>query len=298
MNSSLVAILAILFFFVVFLVVAFSVYFGERVIRQPRETNTDELKRYRLKGEPVSFFSRDGIKLVGMFFPGTNGATVILLHGFSRSKEQMLPQASFLNAAGFSILMFDFRASGESGGHFITFGQKEQYDLEGAVRYLRSRPDIDKRRIGVFGFSMGGAVALLKSGELPEVKAVVVNSTFSRMLDVIKINFRDYVPKFPFFPFGYIALLYIRLRTGVYFPHIKPLNYIARLDPRPVLIIHGSHDETIPQEHASELLKSARGNKELWYIAGADHHGTYRVAGQQYEKRIIDFFTKYLLSPT
>ncbi|MFC1687805.1 alpha/beta hydrolase, partial [Patescibacteria group bacterium] len=173
---------------------------------------------------------------------------------------------------------------------------REQYDLEGAIRYLKNRPEIDKNRIGVFGFSMGGAVAVLKGGDIPEIRAVVINSTFSRMSEVIKKNFRDYLPAVPFMPFGYIGLLYIRLRTGVYFPHIKPAEYISKLDPRPVLIIHGSRDETVPSQQAFELLKSSRGNTELWTIPGADHHGAYKVMQEKYEKRIIDFYTKHLLA--
>ncbi len=287
--------IGVLFFCIMFLGIVFSVYVAERLIRQPRELFPDELRKYNLSGQTTSFFSKDGVRLTGMFFPGTNGATIILLHGFSRSKEQLLPQAAFLHAAGFTILLFDFRGSGESEGGYSTFGQKEQYDLEGAVRYLKTRPDIDERKIGIFGFSMGGAVALLKSGDLPEIRAVVVDSTFARMSEVIKKNFRQYLPWVPFFPLGYMALLYIKVRTGVYFPHIRPAQYIGRLDSRPVLIIHGVHDEKIPYQQAHELLRSSHGNTQLWSIPEAGHHGTYASTGKEYEERVTEFFRRYLL---
>lgn len=293
--SALWFILVILGGAVILLVVIMSIVFAERVIRQPRETHPNELGRYGLRGESITFFSRDGLKLVGALFGGTNGATIILLHGFSRSKEQMLPHAAFLNHAGFNVLLFDFRASGQSEGGFITFGQKEQYDLEGAVKFLKNRSDIDSQRIGIFGFSMGGAVAVLKSAEIPEVKAIVLDSTFSRMKEVIQRNFREYLPHIPFFPIGYLVLVCIRLRTGVYFPHINPVRAIGRLTPRPVLIIHGTRDEKIPTRHAEELMHSAKGDVSVWIIPGADHHGTYRTAGKQYEERVIEFFSTHLL---
>ncbi|HCJ52491.1 MAG: hypothetical protein A2898_02750 [Candidatus Kerfeldbacteria bacterium RIFCSPLOWO2_01_FULL_48_11] len=279
----------------IFLLIVLSLYYADRVIRQPRETHPDELRKYGLSGNNITFYARDGIKLIGMFFPGTNGATIILLHGFSRSKEQMLPQASFLHKAGYGVLMFDFRASGESGGKYITFGVKEQFDLESAIRYLKNRPEISKDRIGVVGFSMGGAVAILKGSDIPEIKAYVINSAFSRMSEVIKKNFHEYLPHIPFYPFGYIALLYIRLRTGAYFPHINPVQSISRLSSRPILLIHGARDETIPSHQARELARSSAGNVELWEIPGADHHGAYTAARDEYERRVLSFFSQHLL---
>ncbi|MFA6908685.1 MAG: alpha/beta hydrolase [Patescibacteria group bacterium] len=295
MTGQLTLILWIILSCALFLILSFSVYCAERVIRQPRELRPDELKKYDLKGESVSFFSKDGLKLAGIFFRGTSPATVILLHGFSRSKEQLLPQAAFLHKAGFSILLFDFRASGESEGAYITFGQKEQHDLEGALRYLRTRSDVDMRRLGVFGFSMGGAVALLALGKFPEIKAVIVNSTFSRMVAVIRQNFRAYLPKVPFFPFGWIVLLYIKLRTGVYFPNINPYKALRTMDPRPLLIIHGTKDERIPFREALELFDSRKDHSELWSVDGADHHGTYTVAAREYESKVTSFFSRHLL---
>lgn len=138
-----------------FLSVGLAWFISSRVIMQPREIHPEEWKQYQLKPEKVSFSTTDGLKLAGALIAGTNDATIILLHGYGRSKEQMLPQASMLNREGFGILIFDFRASGESEGKYITFGGKEQRDLVAAVHYLNSRNDIDMSRIGLLGFSMG-----------------------------------------------------------------------------------------------------------------------------------------------
>ncbi len=79
---------------------------------------------------------------------------MILLHGLHSRKERLLPLAAELNEAGFNILMFDFRAHGESGGEYTTFGLRELLDLLGALDYLLNRTDVSSERIGVLGFSM------------------------------------------------------------------------------------------------------------------------------------------------
>src|SRR3989339_688573 len=132
-----------------FFVFGFAWYISGSIIKQPREVRKQEWESYALWPQKITFKSSDGLTLSGVFVQGTNEATIILLHGYGRCKEQMLPQASFLNKAGFNILMFDFRASGESEGKYITFGQREQADLEGALDYLKNRGGVDIGKIGL-----------------------------------------------------------------------------------------------------------------------------------------------------
>lgn len=283
--------LALLLFFAF----GFSWIISSLIIKQRREINIDEWLRYDLHPDKIFFFSSDGLKLSGAFIKGTNKATVILLHGYGRSKEQMLPQASFLNKAGFNILMFDFRASGQSEGKYITFGQKEQADLEGAVTYLRARQDIDMKRIGLLGFSMGGAVALMKSGDLPEIRAIIISSTYARFKTVIWQNFKLYFRGIPFFPLGWIVLIIIRYRTGIYYPRINPVKYLDKLQARPLMIIHGAHDRRVPIEDAMEFYKEAPWLKEFWLVRQAEHEDTYSITKDQFEEKVVGFFRKYLL---
>lgn len=279
-----------------FFLFGFAWVIAARLIKQPREVLKQEWRRYDLKPESIFFQSSDGLRLAGVFIPGRSGATVILLHGYGRSKEQMLPQASFLNQAGFNILMFDFRASGESEGKYITFGQKEQADLEGAVSYLEGRGDVDMAKVGLLGFSMGGAVALMKSGDLPAIRAIVVNSTFARFKSVIWQNFRQYFRGLPFFPLGWVVLWIIKYRTGIYFPLINPVKYLHKLKARPLMIMHGAHDKRIPIEDAFEMHKQAPWLKEFWLVKEAAHEDVYAITRDQYEEKVSGFFSKYLLS--
>ncbi len=277
-----------------FLALGMSWFVSSRIIMRPREVHEEEWRQYQLHREHVSFRSTDGLQLDGAFIHGGNGATVILLHGYGRSKEQMLPQANLLNEAGYSILMFDFRASGQSEGKYITFGGREVADLEGAIRYLETRPDVDMSRVGALGFSMGGAVAILKSGDLP-IKALVINSTFARFKSVIWQNFREYLKGIPFFPLGYLTLFVMKIRTGIYYPAINPIRSLQKLKAIPLLIMHGAHDRRIPVENLFEFQRDAPWIKEFWLVRRAEHEDVYSVTKEQYEQKLLSFYRKYLL---
>ena len=279
----------------IFLALGLSFFIAGKIIRVPRELRHEEWKKYDLHPENIHFNSSDGIKLAGIFIKGNLDATIILLHGYGRSKEQMLPQAAFLHKAGFNILMFDFRASGESEGKYITFGVKEKNDLEGAVSYLKTRKDINPEKIGLLGFSMGGAVAIMESGELPEIKAIVINSSYARFKTVIWNNFKIYLKGVPFFPLGWIVLLIIKSRTGIYYPRINPIKYLEKLQKRPLMIIHGTHDKRIPVEDTMEFYKKAPWIKEFWLVKGAGHEDTYSIKSGEYEEKVINFFKKNVL---
>ncbi|MFH0805081.1 MAG: alpha/beta fold hydrolase [Patescibacteria group bacterium] len=278
-----------------FFLVGFAWVISTRIITWPREIFRDEWKRYALWPERVTFAAQDGLRLAGIFLRGMNGATVILLHGFGRSKEQLLPQADALHRAGFSVFMFDFRGSGESAGKYITFGGREHHDLVGAVEYLRSRSDVNMLRIGVLGFSMGGVVAVLKSADIPEVRALVVNSTFARFKSVIQVNMRDYFGWMPFFPIGWLVILVIRFRTGIWLTSINPILRLGNLRQLPLMVIHGALDRKIPVEDALEYQKKAPWLKEFWLVRHADHDDLYRVSQEQYDVKVIGFFREHLL---
>ncbi|XOU94737.1 MAG: alpha/beta hydrolase [Candidatus Kerfeldbacteria bacterium] len=284
-----VGLLGILFF-------GLAWYMSNRVITYPREIKKEDWNNYNLKPERLEFEAKDGIKIAGVFLAGTNGVTIILLHGYGRSKEQMLPQAAFLNEAGYNILMFDFRGSGESGGNFLTFGHMEQYDLEGAIKYLQKRGDVDINNLGLLGFSMGGAVAIMKSGDLPEIKAIVISSTYARFKTVIWKNFKEYLRGIPFFPIGYITLWIIKFRTGIWIDKINPIKYVHKLKGRPLFLIHGAHDKKIPIEGAMDLYKEAPWLEEFWFVKGADHDDLYNVTKKEYQEKVLNFYSKHLLS--
>jgi len=270
-------------------------YISSKIIIQPRAIKKEEWKNYALWPQEVHFRASDGLNLAGVFIEGSSDTTIILLHGYGRSKEQLLPQAKFLNKAGYNIFMFDFRASGESEGKYITFGRREVRDLEGAMEYLKTRKQVNMKKIGLLGFSMGGAVALMKSGELPDIKAIIISSSYARFKSVIWQNYQEYLKGIPFFPLGYFTLWIIKYRTGCYLPTIMPIKYLHKLKARPLMIMHSAYDKRIPIEDAMEFYRNAPWLKEFWFVRNAHHDDVYSITKNQYEEKVLGFYSKYLL---
>ena len=113
-----------------------------------------------LPAETVSWETPDGRRINGWFVPGQVGqGAIVLLHRLRGSRRSMLDRARFLNRAGYTVLLFDFQAHGETEGSFMTFGMLESGDAESALDYLKRR--LPEEKTGVIGVSLGGAAALL-----------------------------------------------------------------------------------------------------------------------------------------
>src|SRR5512146_232173 len=138
-------------------ILGLSALFGYRSARPRRSFGSGEPPEGAF--EPVLFPSSDGLQLSGWFFSAGNpGPGVVLCHGFQTGRREGLALALSLRERGHNVLVFDFRAHGESEGRWSSCGLLETRDLEGAVRYLRSQTGLRSGRIGVLGFSMGAAV--------------------------------------------------------------------------------------------------------------------------------------------
>jgi hypothetical protein len=108
----------------------------------------------------VSFTGGDGLRLAGWYVPTQNGATIILLHGYGGNRTGMLWHAGVLAQAGYGLLMYDERASGESDGEHRSYGWEDPADVGGALEYLSGLPKVEYDRIGIAGCSIGGQIAL------------------------------------------------------------------------------------------------------------------------------------------
>ncbi|MDI3341767.1 MAG: alpha/beta fold hydrolase [Sphaerobacter sp.] len=246
-----------------------------------------------LRAEPVVFQSRTGIPIAGRLFRGTNGATIVLSHGYGDHQDQLLPWAAFLNRAGFTVFTYDMRNRGSSGGDDVTLGALEQEDLLSAIDYLASRPDIDATRIGALGVSLGGAVSIMAAAQDSRIRAVVDDCGFSDAPTVIETGFEHFLG-IPAFPFAPITVWIAEQRAGVTIDTVRPGDVVARLSPRPLLIIHGTADPVVPVAHSERLFAAAREPKELWLVPGAGHNESRVVAGSAYEQRVVDFFRAHL----
>ena len=125
---------------------------------------------------PVSFPSRSGSTIRAWLLGGSPGVgAVLLLHGVGDNRSSMVGRARFLHRAGYTVLLPDFQAHGESAGARVTFGALESLDAEAALAFLRVCSGGES--VGIIGVSMGGAAALLCAGQLP-ADAYVLESVY------------------------------------------------------------------------------------------------------------------------
>jgi uncharacterized protein len=246
-----------------------------------------------LHPEHIQVRSTDNILLDGRFFPGTHPSLVILASGYGDTQDQMLSIAEFLHHAGFSVLTYNARARAPSGGKYVTLGAMEQQDLISLVNYAAMRSDIDANRMGILGISMGGATAVLAAAKDKRLRAVVDDSGFSDAPRVIAAAFEHFV-HLPAFPFAPISVGIADLRAGIDVSRVRPMDVIAAISPRPVLIIHEQGDAVVPVENSLRNFAAAHQPKQLWLVPGSGHGQAQIVAKSEYASKVTDFFEQAL----
>ena len=263
----------------------------QRALHPHDSKEQHSLSEYAFTAETVAFASRDGTPLKGWFVRAglQPGPTIVLLNGYGASRSTSLPFASFLHDAGYHVLLFDFRHTGESGGDAVSLGAYEVGDALGALDYLANRAEVDQRRIGLEGVSMGAAVAILTAARDPRAIGVVAEAPFPDVLSIISTEYEHtvHLPAFPFAPVT-IALADLRLRTRI--ENISPLREIAGLGQRPLFLISDGADQQIPPANQQRLFESAPGPKQLWLADGATHAHGHTVQRAEYEPRVLAFW--------
>lgn len=255
----------------------------------------------------LSFRSRTGgVTLRGWLVPAGGDLAVILVHGLhSHAWDCQTPDlVRAYQDAGFTVLLFDLRAQGASGGERAGAGLLERGDLRAAVDVLLTE-GFEPGRIGIHGTSYGAAVALLAAPRIEEFGAVIADSSFSSALDAIGAEFarRTGLPA----ALGHILLPGLRLLGSAIYgfdiAQAAPAEAIALIEPRPVLLIHGTDDPIIPYDHALRLKAAAGPSTVLWPLAGAEHTQGLRLVPdceavaptrEAYLRRSIDFFRRHL----
>ncbi len=241
--------------------------------------------------ETVQFLTNDGVRLQGWWFPQPQTTkTIICATGHKGAKTDLLGIGPALWRAGNNVLLFDYRGCGESDRAPLSVGFYEQGDLQAAVRFAQERlPDT---RIGLVGFSMGAAIAILTAATNPAILAVLADSAFASLSGVIEAAYGRY--RLPTQPLLTLSDRYNGWRYGYRYRSLRPIAAIAAIAPRPILIIHGERDQVTPVAHAHQLYAAAGCPKELWISPEAHHCGTYFLDRQTYVARAAQFFAHAL----
>lgn len=194
---------------------------------------------------------------------------------------------------GYNALLYDSRGHGESGGTFCTFGFYERRDCSRCLdKALKMYGASELGPVAIYGNSFGGAVALQAMAIDPRFRCGVVESTFATLREIT----RDYESQFSGVRMDSLTDAVVE-RAGVlaHFPpaDVRPED-AARDIVRPVLLIHGTADTTISFHYGERIFRNLAAPGSEWYpVTGADHGNLWKVGGDAYRTRVLDFIARW-----
>lgn len=226
-------------------------------------------REFGLLHEAVTFEASDGVRLSGWFLPATThrlgpgqkpGGTVVHFHGNAANITNHVALVAWLPPAGFNVLMFDYRGFGESEGRVTRAGTV--LDGHAAIDYALSRPEVDPQRLFLFGQSLGGAVATVVAAERPEVRAVVLDATFSGYRRIAAAHLQRTV----FSRWLAEGLARLLISSGY-----EPLEHVEQIAPRPLLVIASPDDSICFAPLGRELYEAAAEPKKFILLSRGEH---------------------------
>jgi uncharacterized protein len=239
--------------------------------------------------ETVTLTTESGLTLVGWHVRSPNSsATVILLHPIRGDRRSMVSRAEVLRASGYSTLLIDLPAHGESQGDCITGGWRESQGAAAAVNFVRSTSP--SHRIAIVGRSLGGAAALFASPL--HIDALVLESVYPTITEAV--HNRVAMRLGPLHHVVAPALtVQFNLRLGVCASELRPIDYIAKVNC-PVLVASGDCDLHTTIGETQRLYDSAAEPKQLSVFKGAVHTDLLAFDPVQYTTEVVGFLDAHL----
>jgi hypothetical protein len=248
-----------------------------------------DILRSKFSAQTVSFYTDDNVQLAGLLIvrPGAS-RNIILCHGYRMTKERMHRFALMFPKD--NILLFDYRAHGESGGKWTTIGHHEKKDVLAAAKFLNEHEHTKNIPIVGIGVSMG-AVSLLAAATQSELfKAIILDSPFCRLDEQTqRMVVRRH--KLPHFPFGMLVQNFFERMHQFQLQSVNSIECAQNLNV-PVLMIHSQQDKTVPVQDAHRIYERINSSKELWIVSKSGHARIFTEMTDEYAQRVHSFFER------
>ena len=247
---------------------------------QPQRALVATPDRVGVRYESLTLRAADGVELTAWFMPasGKARATVLFLHGNAENISTHFFSVAWMPAEGFNVLALDYRGYGGSAGAPSLPGI--QLDIDAALEALLAHPDVDARRIVLFGQSLGGALAIhyaARGAHRGVLRAVISDSAFADYRMIVSEKLASF---FLTWPFQWVPALTVD-------NDYSPLASVGAVSPLPLVLIHGEADAIVPPHHAHRLYEAARPPKELWMLPGTGH--IQSVSDPALRQRLSDY---------
>ena len=275
----LIAVIIILILFLFFGYVAYQFITPKRLVRgwTPKD--------FGYEYENFSVKTVDGVEVKGWHIKGGEEC-IILLHGYGRSRWDdvyMKRLIAHLPQGGYSLITFDFRAHGESGGNHTTLGYLELMDLEAVYKWVRKR----YQKIYIIGFSMGANIALRAASQGIGDK-IIADSPFVNINTTAKRAMKYFagLPEFMYYFIKPFVMVFQRIK----YYELNLMSYVREINV-PVFIIAGRNDRLVAIDEINEFFKSIKISNpraSLWITEG-EHVRSLLLNEELYFKKILEF---------
>jgi alpha-beta hydrolase superfamily lysophospholipase len=219
--------------------------------------------------------------LDGFWVPASNAdaPAFLYLHGQDATIGKNLEHTQRLNQLGYHVLVVDYRGFGRSYGETKPSEAKVYQDAEAAWKYLTGNRGFEPHRVFIFGHSLGGAVAIELATRHPEAAGVIVESTFTSVLDMSKLRY-----------YGALRLLPMDFLLHQRFDSHSKIGTLKI----PILLMHGRDDAKVPLTMTERLYAAAPEPKELLLIAGGGHANSGSIGWVEYRETLTGFVGEHL----
>jgi pimeloyl-ACP methyl ester carboxylesterase len=243
------------------------------------------------RAQPVSFITTDSLKIAGLLIVRPQAKKNILIcHGYRMAKERMHRFALMFPQD--NVLLFDYRAHGESDGESSSIGYYEKNDVVAALKFLQE----DQRTQGLpiigIGVSMGAVTLLSAAAESVVCRAIILDAPFAR-LDEQTHRMITHRYKLPKFPFSFVARKFLEKLHNFKLTDVDSLVSAKNLQT-PVLMIHSRDDNTVPIENGRRIYQCINVHKEFWVVSGSGHARIFTDKPLEYQERIHAFLSTVL----
>lgn len=304
-RTFLICLMAIALGFIAIVFISYQLlhtitFAADRVIHGKKTSELAEEIRSELIKRPdttqVSFISTDNITLSALLIQRPNPkANLLLCHGYRGNKELMYSYIDMFPE--YNILMFDFRAHGQSGGSITSIGYHESKDVIAGAKYLREQTATQSSTqlpLIVLGVSMGGAAAV-KAAELDPglADAIIIDSSYASLSSIALKGFtkKAHLPQYPFYP---IVTWMFRYLAQCDVTKMLPEKSVRSITV-PIFFIHSCDDSYISPSCAIKLYANAQNKKSKIWIGPPCRHGLLRnYYSELYKKKIIKFLNDAL----
>ncbi|MDC0008181.1 lysophospholipase [bacterium] len=287
--SAIVLVIAIL-------LVGFAVthFIAPYIIIQPYRANLDITPaNYNASYEKLAIYTEDSLRLSGYLIKSDSiklKGIIIMVHGVGGCKEHFIPLGAKLSKIGISSIVFDGRAHGESEGQYSTYGYYEKKDVKKVVDFIKSRyTDIP---VGIWGNSLGGAIALQAMAYDSRLDFGIIESTFANMDEIVFDYKKRYLKGFGL-KFVSDYALYRAGNIADFDPNeVRPVNAVKEIT-KPMFIAHGDADKLIAFKYGETLFQNLKSTNKIWYpVENAGHSNLGEKGGKAYQKALFDFIQK------